>query len=119
MSAFCVYGMTITHAKKLAEKRLERGHDCKTKEEWKEKVGSIAEVILTSHAPVQVSPTFDAPPVRPRMDRGGAAHFEDLRTEGHGASTEGRQTRESSSQQDHWAADSRLVAISSLIACRP
>ena len=58
MSAFCVYGMTITHAMKLAEKRLERGHDCKTKEEWKEKVGEVAETILVSHAPVQVSPTF-------------------------------------------------------------
>lgn len=61
MSAFCVYGMTITHAMKHAEKRLERGHDCKTKEEWKEKVGEVAETILVSHAPVQVSPTFDAP----------------------------------------------------------
>ncbi|CAG9177619.1 hypothetical protein [Cupriavidus pampae] len=64
MSAFCVFGMTITHAAKLAEKRLEKnGADvgCKTKEEWRDKVRSAAEVILTNHAPVQVSPTFDAP----------------------------------------------------------
>jgi len=53
MSAFCVYGMTITHTKKLAEKRLERVPECKTKEEWKEKVRAIAEVILTNHLPVQ------------------------------------------------------------------
>lgn len=61
MSAFCVYGMTITHAKKLAEKKLEREPNTKTQEEWRDKVSAAAETILTSHAPVQVSPTFDAP----------------------------------------------------------
>lgn len=64
MSAFCVFGMTLSHAQKLAAKRLEKsGADvsCKTKEEWRNKVQAAAEAILTSHAPTQVSPTFDAP----------------------------------------------------------
>jgi len=59
MSAFCVYGMTMTHALQLAEKQVsETGL---SKEQWREAVHAAANKIFVAHAPVQVSPMFDAP----------------------------------------------------------
>lgn len=94
MSAFCVYGMTLPVALKRAEAKLRDSSI--TIEEWNAKVREMAENILIQAAPTQVSPTFDAPPVRRGLDRGRPQDLAHLRTQGHGAQAQERQARQPS-----------------------
>lgn len=66
MSAFCVYGVSLAHCVKVAEKKV-RSYDKElkrdlTQEEWKERVYTLAlEMFEHSARPRQISPAFDAP----------------------------------------------------------
>lgn len=119
MSAFCVFGMTLPAAQKMAETRFDKAWDRMprsernefTKEAQAAWVQAEAEKIMAEGGVRQVSPPLRRPRLRQRLDRPCQADRWRTALPRDVSWRQARQTRQPRDQQNHQEAGAGLGAL--------